>query len=444
MAGHKFVPSFNASEVIKEDVAVNLPLVNRQLIQCVIKAINDKLFLLRKGNTITQFCVEFIAFTALIGQYCSLFGISYCITLSIDFFLRHGLLVVLHSLHGHLIKQFNNAVNILDSITHLLLQRIGLGRIVHTQVIEVFPQVLHEILQLFKQLGEDVLMLLGKLLHKIGVRQNIGHCFRYHLTACGFITHAWILLLLQLDQIMHIHATLCKGIENYLSKFIVLDRIPIFNKMCEFVRKSSQKRIFCQIVCIADIGQACVDVDPKLVGLGGIEGTLGADEVAICIRSGFVQHNINAGDLGNGTQYLVCLASGIANSLLQVCDRYALTTDHAALLAAGLAVFCLFVIGILALGFGVRSRLAGLIRQFLLCIGQITGHVALIHIRKGHATSSHVISSLVGLVILLHILTGLVGMDHSASLSAVLFGCVLQANGLGFLRFGSFRGFLGI
>ena len=169
--------------------------------------------------------------------------------------------------------------------------------------------------------------------------------------------------------------------------------------MSEFVCESSQKNVFFQLAHIVDIVKASVDVNTDLVGFARIKFALGIGKFAICIRLGLVQHDVDTGNLGNGAQCLVCLATGIAHSLSKISDGHTLTTDHAALLPSGLAIGSGLVLGILCNRLGIGSSLASLISQLLLRIRQIACHLALLRIGKRHTASAHVISCLVCLVV---------------------------------------------
>ena len=62
-------------------------------------------------------------------------------------FNRNGLLVAFHGLHGHMVEQFHNAVQILYGLTHLLFQGIGLLGAVVTDGIVIIPEIIHKFLK---------------------------------------------------------------------------------------------------------------------------------------------------------------------------------------------------------------------------------------------------------------------------------------------------------
>ena len=142
-------------------------------------------------------------------------------------------------------------------------------------------------------------MFFRKILNKMTVRQNIRHGLRHYFPACHVIGKAGCLLCLH--QVVHILPSFTKGIENHLSEFIVLHRVPLFNKMCELMGKSAQHCIFCQIANIVLAVKACVDVDVNGAGFASFESALGALEIPTCIHFRLIQHNVNAGSFCKST-----------------------------------------------------------------------------------------------------------------------------------------------
>ena len=284
-------------------------------------------------------------------------------------------------------------------------------------------------------------MVFSKLLNKVCIRENIRHSLSNHLAACLVVAHTRITGLLILDQVMHILSALSKGIENYLSKLIVLDRIPFFNEMCKLMSKSTEHCILSKLVNILDFGDTCIQINVDGAGLASAKPALCPLEFTIrtCLRA--IQHNVNTSSLCHSAEILISLSLGIVKGLSQVGNGHTLAL-HNALPASGLAVGCSIIPGIQFLRFGVRCCLACLISKLLLGVSQITSCLAALHIIHGNAAFAHIIGYPIGRIILSHILTGSECMDHSLSLGAVLIGSILQGNSfcLGFL---SCRGFLG-
>ena len=262
-------------------------------------------------------------------------------------------------------------------------------------------------------------MILSKILYKVGIRKNIRHCLCYNFTAGLIVTHTGITGLLILDKVIYILSTLGEAVKNYLSKLIVLDRIPIFNKMCKFMGKSTQHSILCQIIRTIDIGKSSVQVNVNSAGFTSAISALSALKftVLVCLRT--IQNNINAGNLCNSAEILISFALGVVEGLFQVSDCNALALNSA-FSASSLAVSSSLVLCLKVLCFGVGCSCACFIRKLLLTVRQVVNCLAALHIIERNATLAHIIGYLVCLVILYHILTGGVGMDHSLSLSAIL------------------------
>ena len=362
---------------------------------------------------------------------------SCCIFLN-NCILSHGLLVVLHSFHSHPVKKLHNAVQILHSIAGLLLQGVGLSGRIGAHGGKCLPDVAGELRQLFQQLVKDGLVLLGQFLNEVGIRQNVRHGLRHHLTAGIVIGHLTgsVLRLFLLDQAVNILATLCESLEHNLSKFIVPHRVPLFNKMGKLVGEGAQHGIFGYLSGILGVGQTGVHIDVDGV-VAPSELTLGAFIIPGLPCLTLVQNNVNAGDFCHGTQVLIGPALGVVEGLLQIGDRHALALDSA-LPTAGLAVGCCLILGLLLTGGGIGCGLACLVGKPTLSIGQITGGFAVLGIGNRHAALAHVVGRLVCLIVLRHILTLLVGVDHRLGLGAVLLGNLFQRDGLR-----SIRGFLG-
>ena len=281
-------------------------------------------------------------------------------------------------------------------------------------------------------------MLLGQFLNEVGIRQNVRHGLRHHLTAGIVIGHlpGSVLRLFLLDQVVNILATLGESLEHNLSEFIVPHRVPLFNKMGKLVREGTQHCIFGYLSGILGVGQTGVHID--------VDGVVAPSELALgafispglpCLA--LVQNNVNAGDLCHGTHVLIGPALGVVEGLLQIGDRHALALDSA-LPVAGLAVDCCLVLGLLLTGCAVGCGLSCLVGKPTLIIGQVTGRFAGLGIGKGNAALTHVVGRLVCLIVLRHILALLVGVDHRLGLGTVLLGSLLQSDGLR-----SIRGFLG-
>ena len=348
------------------------------------------------------------------GNSCGIFRFG-----NSHFLCCHSLLVILHSLHSHIIKQLHNAVQILDGLAHLLLQGIGLSGGVMSDRVKVITKILYKLFQFIQQLLEDVFVVFCKLLHKVCIRQNICHSLCHNLTAGLVIVHTGIACLLIFDQVMHILSALGECVKNYLSKLIVLDRIPIFNKMCKFMGKSTKHCILCQIIRILDIRKSSIQVNVDGTGLTSAVSALCALKLIVwaCLRA--IQHNINASNLCHSAKILVCLTLGIIKGLFQIGDSDALAA-HSTILSTGLTIGRCFVLCILRLCLGIRCCAACLISKLLLAVSQIANSRTALGIVKGYTASTHIIGSLVRLIICSHILPSLVGVDHSPSLCAIL------------------------
>ena len=305
------------------------------------------------------------------------------------FILCHCLLVVLHSLHSSLVKELHNAVQISDGLTHLLFQGICFHRPGGVDGIEILPKIADKFLDLFQQLLEECLVIFSQGLNKGRIRQNIRHRLSHNLPA-GLLIRQLILCLHLLDQVMDILSALGECVKNHLSKLIVLDGIPFFNKMDKFMGESTQHGVLCQVIRTLDIFQARIQINVDGAGFTPAVSALGTLEITLLVCLGTVQHNINAGSLCNSAQQLVCLALSVVEGLFQISDGHALAL-HSALPAAGLAVCGGFVLSLQAVGFGIRRSFASLISQISLPFGKIAGGFAFHDIVKGHTASAHII-----------------------------------------------------
>ena len=217
-------------------------------------------------------------------------------------------------------------------------------------------------------------MVFCKLLNKISIRQNIRHSLSNNFPAGLVIGHfaACILLQLLLDQIMHILSALGKCIEHYLSKLIVLDRIPIFNKMCKFMCESSQHKISVELVGIVNITKSSIQVNIEGTGLISVILALGFFIRTFRIWFRSVQHNINAGSLCCICQILIGHALRKVECFVQILDCNAITTNNT-LFASFLTIGSNFVFGVFCFGLSISGSLSCLMGQLLLGIGQVTG-----------------------------------------------------------------------
>ena len=284
-------------------------------------------------------------------------------------------------------------------------------------------------------------MVLCQLLHKVGIRKDICHSLSHDLPAGLIVAHARVTGLLILDKVMHIFPTLGKGIENYLSKLIVIDRIPFFNKMRKFVGERTQHSIFGQIICTLDIGKASIQVNVDGAGFAPAVPALCSLELTVRSSLRTVQHDINAGDLCHCAEILICFALGIVKGLFQISDCNAFSLNYA-LPAASLTGGSSFVLCIQCMGGGIGSSLTSFVCKTSLSLSKITGRFTFHGVGDRNAALTHIIGCLVCLVILGHILSGLISMDHGFRLCTVLCGGTFQGNGLFSLYFLSLRGFL--
>ena len=165
--------------------------------------------------------------------------------------LIHGisLLEVLYRLFSGAVKQLHNAVHIPHSIVKLFFERVRLAGTVRANGCEILSDVFCKFPELFSHLCKDALVLLGKVLNKVAVRQHVRHGLGYDFPACRLIAEPFAVHLF-FNQVIRIFAPAVDGFKHSLSEFIILDWVPIFNKMNEFMGECAQHGILGHIANI--------------------------------------------------------------------------------------------------------------------------------------------------------------------------------------------------
>ena len=254
-------------------------------------------FAIRFFNCSFNFCSRFInCFHFGNGSGIFIFGNNH-------FLGCHGLLVVLHSLYSHLIPHLHDAVHVFNGIANLIFQCVGSIIIVSNNAVKILSQILYKLFQLFQQFLENCLMLLSELLYERRIRQDIRHSICYNLTAGSLIIQPGFLHL-QFDQrvcILTVNSALVQFIKHSSSEFIVLDGIPIFNKVIKFMGESAQQHISFQVFNLGNILKSCVNINVDGARLVSSVSTLLPNEVTFCICLRFIQYNVHTGSLSVGT-----------------------------------------------------------------------------------------------------------------------------------------------
>ena len=270
-------------------------------------------------------------------------------------------------------------------------------------------------------------MFCGKLFHEIGVRKNVRHSLGNYLAACLVITHSFALRLFRFNKVVYVFSALCKGIKYHFSELIIPYRIPFFNKMAKFVRKSAKHCIFCKVVYTLDISKSCVDINIDRV-LAPLEFALRSLKHAVGVGFGFEQHNINAGRLCIGGKDLISRILRIVERALKIRDRHDLT-PYGAFSAACFAVCLCLVRRVLLLCCGRGRVCACRVCKLALLLGKICRRLAVHSVGKGNAALAHIIGNLIRRVILRYVLTLGIGADHCPCLRSVFLRRALQGNG---------------
>ena len=182
-------------------------------------------------------------------------------------------LIILHGFLGDTVPHLDNTLHVRAVLLQCLRFRdVALDPgVILLQAGDKFPHLVQQGL-------EHVRVLLGELLHKRAVRENIHHGVCHNLAGRLFIAHVPALVegLLLFNQVVDVLALRLQRGEDKLPELIILSRVPFFNEMCELMGESPHHRVVAEAVHVLGAEQAAVDIH--------IDGVVLPLEAPLCRR----------------------------------------------------------------------------------------------------------------------------------------------------------------
>ncbi len=151
-------------------------------------------------------------------------------------------LVVVHSVYGRLVEYRKYVFRVFQRPVNLPHNRGGIRvpRVV-LDLREIRLYILDKLLQLVHYLLIQTSVLVIERLRETRLRQHFRHALRHYFTARRVVIQP--LVNFGLYHRVYVNAVLLRFRENRPPKLIIQIRTPIFNEMCELVRKRVQKRV---------------------------------------------------------------------------------------------------------------------------------------------------------------------------------------------------------